>query len=259
MLHHYWAYPILNGKWQETTKDSGGHIYLKPDPEDKMISWVPKPLVEIVYNISAPYHGFGGNVIFLFRRASVEDEALSGMGLLLPVFTTFLAFALSTLVTSGTHLALHIYSGHNGSELIGELYPFQYNTSYLVLPVFNADFAAALKALGIAAFGFEPELDWGPENFKELSQDLQTCASRTVLLAFLKSAIALLGYVLAAGGFISPGVGIAAAASGKRLETPKKKTGCLALSRRRLRNCCCPREEKESEEGGGDTDCSGQG
>jgi hypothetical protein len=49
--------------------------------------------------------------------------------------------------------------------------------SYPVLPVFNTDFAAALKALEIAAFGFDmPELNWGPENFKELSRDLQTCS-----------------------------------------------------------------------------------
>jgi hypothetical protein len=131
-------------------------------------------------------------------------------------FVALFLFSLSILVTSGTHLALHIYSGHNGGELIDELYRFQYDTSYLVLPVFNTDFAAALKALGIAAFGFDmPELDWGPENFKELSRDLQTC---TVLLAFLKSAIALLGYVLAAGKIMSPSVFIAAAASGKKLE-----------------------------------------
>jgi hypothetical protein len=124
----------------------------------------------------------------------------------------------------------------NGGELVDELCHFQYDTSSLVLPVFNTDFAAALKALEIAAFGFDinmPELDWGPENFKELSRDLQTC---TVLLAFLKSAITVLGYVLAAGDLISPSVGIAAAASGKILETPEKKTGCLA---RRLRSCCC--------------------
>jgi hypothetical protein len=93
-----------------------------------------------------------------------------------------------------------------------------------------------------------PELDWGPENFKELSRDLQTC---TVLLAFLKSAITLLGYVLAAGDLISPSVGIAAAASGKELEAPEKNMHGLAL---RLRNCCCPSEEKEAgKEGGGDT------
>jgi hypothetical protein len=70
------------------------------------------------------------------------------------------------------------------------------------------------------------------------------------LLAFLKSAITLLGYVLAAGDLISPSVGIAAAASGKDLVTPEKKTGCLT---RRLRNCCCPGEEKGAGGGEGDT------
>jgi hypothetical protein len=70
------------------------------------------------------------------------------------------------------------------------------------------------------------------------------------LLAFLKSAITLLGYLLDAGDFISPSVGIAAAASGTPLETPEKKTGCLA---RRLRNCCGPGEEKEAGGGEGDT------
>jgi hypothetical protein len=81
--------------------------------------------------------------------------------ILFPVVATLLLFSLSILVTSGTHLALHVYSGHNGGELIDELYHFQYDTSYLALPVFNTDFAAALKALEIAAFGFDmPELDW---------------------------------------------------------------------------------------------------
>jgi hypothetical protein len=239
LVHHYWATPILNGKWRGVNKDE------TPDPEDKMKSWVPKRAVEIVYNVTAPYHGFG-TILNVFREVGIDGEDTSGQALASPVLFTLLLFSLSILVTSGTHLALHVYSGHNGGELIDELYRFQYDTSYLVLPVFNTDFAAALKALEIAAFGFDtPELDWGPENFKELSRDLQTC---TVLLAFLKSAITLLGYVLAAGDLISPSVGIAAAASGKALVTPEKKTGCLA---RHLRRCCCPGEEKEAEEKGG--------
>jgi hypothetical protein len=232
-IHHYWAKPILlNGKWKKV----------------KMISWVLKRVVELVYNVTAPYHEFG-TYLNKFRYVYIDNEDRSGQALAFPVLATLLLFSLSILVTSGTHLALHVYSGHNGGELIDELYRFQYDTSYLVLPVFNTDFAAALKALEIAAFGFDmPELEWGPENFKELSRDLQTC---TVLLAFLKSAITVLGYVLAAGDLISPSVGIAAAASGKALVTPEKKTGCLAL---RLRKCCCPGEEKEAgKEGAGDT------
>jgi hypothetical protein len=248
-VHHDWATPILNGKWikngKHTAKNGDLNILWKPDPEDKMKSWVPERAVELVYNVTAPYHMFGTTLC-------TDREDTSGAALLYPVSMTLLLFSLSILVTAGTHLALHVYSGHNGGELIDELYRFQYDTSYLVLPVFNTDFAAALKALEIAAFGFAaPELDWGPENYKELSRDLQTC---TVLLAFLKSAITLLGYVLAAGDLISPSVGIATAASGKTLEAPEKKTGCLAL---RLRSCCCPREEKEAEEkeggGGGGT------
>jgi hypothetical protein len=240
-VHHYWAFPILNGKWK---KGETG-IYPRPDPEDTMKSWVPKRAVEIVYNVTAPYHWFGTHAN-VFHAVSIDPEDQSGKALINPVVATLLLFSLSILVTSGTHLALHVYSGHSGGELIDELYRFQYDTSYLVLPVFNTDFAAALKALEIAAFGFDmPELDWGPENFKELSRDLQTC---TVLLAFLKSAITLLGYVLAAGDLISPSVGIAVAASGKVLEMPEKKTGCLAL---RFRSCCCPGEEKEDEEKGG--------
>jgi hypothetical protein len=224
-VHHYLAVPILNGNWKEQEKNQFGNIYWKPDPEDKMKSWVPKRAVEIVYNVTAPYH-FLGTELNVFRKVNIDPEDVSGQALASPFIATLNLFSLSTLVTSGTHLALHVYSGHNGSELIDELYHFQYDTSHLVLPVFNTDFAAALKALEIVAFGFDtPELDWGPENFKELSRDLQTC---TVLLAFLKSAITLLGYVLAAGHLISPSVGIAAAASGKTLVTPEKKTGCLA-------------------------------
>jgi hypothetical protein len=241
ILHHYWAYPILNGNW----KDSGEKIYIsgtwltrgdiiwKPDPEDKMESWLPKQAVQIVYNVTAPYHIFGAceNV---FNTVRVTDEDLSGQIFSSQVIATLFLFSLSILVTSGTHLALHVYSGHDGGELIDELYHFQYDTSHLVLPVFNTGFAAALKALATAAFGFDrPELEWGPEIFKELSRDLQTC---TVLLAFLKSAIALLGYVLAAGDLISPSVGIVAAASGKKLEREGGEKG----------------DEDEGKEGGGE-------
>jgi hypothetical protein len=229
-VHHYWAYPIINGKWKKREEHSrpdsqpkpvvGAPTALLPDPEDKMESWVPQPVVEIVYNVTAPHHVFA-SVYNLFCSVYILSEHRSGEALVYPVLATLVAFSLSILVTSGTHLALHVYSGHNGGELIDELYHFQYDTSYLVLPVFNMDFAAALKALEIAAFGFDmPELEWGPENFKELGRDLQTC---TVLLAFLKSAIALLGYVLAAGDLISPSVGIAAAAAGKALVAPEKK------------------------------------
>jgi hypothetical protein len=235
-VHHYWAYPILNGKWKKD-KES----VLKPDPEDKMKSWVPERAVELVYNVTAPYHMFVGNAnkndhTFgrglwnaskdgmegnVYRKVYVGYEeidinSVSGAALAMPVIATLLLFSFSILVTSGTHLALHVYAGHNGGELIDELYLFQDDMSYPVLPVFNTDFAAAPKALEIAAFGFDmPELNWGPDNFKELSRDLQTC---TVLLAFLKSAITLLGYALEAGDLISPSVGIAAAAAGKSLD-----------------------------------------
>jgi hypothetical protein len=151
-VHHYWAYPILNGNWKKVQPELSWSD-LEPDPEDKMKSWVPKRAVEIVYNVTAPYHMFGTELNVWYSVEVGEDT--SGTALVYPVVATLLLFSLSTLVTSGTHLALHVYSGHNGGELIYELYRFQYDTSYLVLPVFNTDFAAALKALEIAAFGFD--------------------------------------------------------------------------------------------------------
>jgi hypothetical protein len=136
-VHHYWAYPILNGKWKENGKKNGnGDIMWKPDPEDKMKSWVPKQAVEIVYNVTAPYHAFGT----AFNGVKIAKEDTSGRSLAPPAFATLFLFSLSILVASGTHLALHVYSGHNGGELIDELYHFQYDTSHLVLPVFNTDY-----------------------------------------------------------------------------------------------------------------------
>jgi hypothetical protein len=103
-----------------------------------MESWVPTPVVEILYNITAPYHVhfFGTAFNVWFRKVRIESQDISGNAFVLPVLATLLLFSLSTLVTSGAHVALHVYSEHNGGELIGKLYRFQYD-SYTHTPRFN--------------------------------------------------------------------------------------------------------------------------
>jgi hypothetical protein len=207
---HHWAKQIVVGKWDANEQ--------KYDPEDKMQSSVPTPAVQVVYNVTAPYHVFFHfYMMLILGEEEIAFEETSGNAFFFPVFFTLLMFSLSPLVRSGDHLAFHAYSGHKGGPLIGEEYAFTYDTSHLTMPTFNPDLAAAVEAV---AFGFDwPELDWGPENFKMLSRDLQTC---TVLLAFLKSATVFLLIVVeyVEKRTQSRTVGIAEAASGAKLVLP---------------------------------------
>jgi hypothetical protein len=232
-VHHHWAAPILNGKWKDSgnairrigsygargppSKLTGEAIVWEPDPEDKMESWVPKPWVEILYNVTAPYHSFG-TAMNVFRKVEINDEDLSGAALAAPVLVTLLLFSLSTLATSGAHVALHVYSGHNGGELIDELYRFQYDsfthTPRFNMRIFDLDFAKALESLPTS---FQlPDLGWGPENFAHLARSQNTLV---LLLSFVRCAIAVVFFALQTFNFVNPNIGTADAASGRNIGT----------------------------------------
>jgi hypothetical protein len=212
LVHHYWAAPIINGKWTTT------YGATDQDPEDKMESWLPKPVVEILYNITAPYHVFGTR-FNVFREVYIAQEDRSGTALAFPVFATLLLFSLSTLATSGAHVALHVYSGHNGGELINELYRFQYDsfthTPRFNMRIFDLDFAKALESLPTSFdLGSLPDLSWGPENFAQLARSQNTL---TLLVSLIRCAIAVVFFALQACGFASPSIGTAKAAGGRKM------------------------------------------
>ena len=82
-----------------------------------------------------------------------------------------------------------MYSGHNGGELIGELYRFQYDsfthTPRFNMRIFDLDFAKALESLPTS---FQlPDLGWGPENFAQLARAQNTL---TLLVSLIRCAIA---------------------------------------------------------------------
>jgi hypothetical protein len=219
-VHHYWAAPILNGKWKDKgEKDSDGNKYVSPDPEDKMESWVPPPVVEIVFNVTAPYHSFGtqGNV---FHHVNLVAEDISGEALGPVVLFTLFLFSLSTLATaSGAHVALHVYSGHNGGELIDELYHFQYDsfthTPRFNMRIFDLDFAKALELLPTSFdLGSLPDLGWGPENFAQLARSQNTL---TLLVSLIRCAIAVVFFALQTFNFVTPSIGTAKAAGGRKM------------------------------------------
>jgi hypothetical protein len=202
----------MNGKWTGVDKDGS------PDPEDKMESWIPQPVVEIVYNVTAPYHVCGTDWN-KFRSVNISAEDISGMALSVPVFATLLLFSLSTLATSGAHVALHVYSGHNGGELIDELYRFQYDsfthTPRFNMRIFDLDFAKALESLPTSFdIGSLPDLGWGPENFAQLARSQNTL---TLLVSLIRCAIAVVFFALQAFGVVSPSVSTAKAAGGRKM------------------------------------------
>jgi hypothetical protein len=204
----------IHNSLKEQEEDSGGYI------EDKMESWVRwvfKPVVEVVYNVTAPYQYFayfGYGV--LNGSPAVSPEGSSCMAFILSVRATLVLFALSTLVTSGTQLALHVYSGHNGSELIDELYSFQYDafthTPRFNMRIFDLDFAKALESLPTSfSVGSLPDVGWGPENFAQLARSQNTL---TLLCSFIRCAIAVIFFALEAFGAVNSSVGVAEAGGG---------------------------------------------
>ena len=136
---------------------------------------------------------------------------------MVPAMATLLLFSLSTLATSGAHVALHVYSGHNGGELIDELYRFQYDsfthTPRFNMRIFDLDFANALKSLRTASFRL-PDLGWGPENFAQLARSQNTL---TLLVSLIRCAIAVVFFALQACGFVNPSVSTAKAAGGMKM------------------------------------------
>jgi hypothetical protein len=195
-LHHYWAKPII---------------------EDGAQTCLPKPFVELVFNMTAAYHVFGTEFNVCFNGALEEDEA-SGMIIAFPVLFTLLTFTISTLVTSGTYLAFHIYSRNNppSQELIGELYQFQYDSfthkPRLYLPIFDMDFSRALESL--EKLTQLPNLGWGPENFQQLARSTMTL---NALIGIIKCTITVIFFVLANCGWVTPNIGTAKAAAGRKL------------------------------------------
>jgi hypothetical protein len=197
VVHHYWAKDIV---------------------DENDATCIPKPVVEIAYIITAPYHPFG-TVFNMFCYVEVANDDLRCMTFIAPVIATLVLFSISTLVASGAHVALHVYSGHNGGELIGELYRFQYDsfthTPHLVLRIFDLDFAKALKSLPTSFdLGSLPDLGWGPENFAQLARAQNTL---TLLVSLLRNAIAVVFFALQTHNFVSPSVSTLKAASGRRM------------------------------------------
>jgi hypothetical protein len=147
------------------------------------------------------------------------EEDTSGMALITPVLATLLLFSLSTLATSGAHVALHVYSGHNVGELIDGLYRFQYDsfthTPRFNMRIFDLDFAKALESLPTPFdLGSLPDLGWGPENFAQLARSQNT---PTLLVSLIRCAIAVVFFALQMCGFASPSVGTAKAAGGRKM------------------------------------------
>jgi hypothetical protein len=147
------------------------------------------------------------------------EEDTSGMALIIPVLATLLLFSLSTLATSGAHVALHVYSGHNVGELIDELYRFQYDsfthTPRFNMRIFDLDFAKALESLPTPFdLGSLPDLGWGPENFAQLARSQNTL---TLLVSLIRCAIAVVFFALQACGFANPSISTAKAAGGRKM------------------------------------------
>jgi hypothetical protein len=233
MLHHYWAKQVIVGSWVTESKElplcscvhTIGHEVIRSNPNEKMISCVPMAAVQVVYNITCPYHFLISRLMIarLVRVISLSPEVTSGVAFRYPVSSTLFLFSLSTLVISGTHLALHEYSTQNSSPLISEQYRFYYDMSHFRLPIFNPDLEAALEALNKFV---QFDLRWAPDKFVQLSQDLQTL---TLVLSFLKTGVTTLGSVLALFGFSSPNISIAAASSREKIKILASATQALQV------------------------------
>jgi hypothetical protein len=236
MLHHDWAKQIIVGKWKKKEHPEYSILpYRSGDPEDKMKSCVPTPVVEAVCNVTAPYHYFYVEIVC---KLELPKEEYSGQAFATLVNVALFLFSLSPLVLHSIQHALHTYSAGGGwpsalfdFQLINEIYGFTYDSfnhaPRFHQPIFDLDFAKALTSLPDTWALVSQGLDWGPENYMQLSHAQNTLS---ILIGLIKPLISMLYVVLGYCGIVAPNISTAAAASGAKLDLKKKKMKSTGIS-----------------------------